>query len=379
MDMDLHEAQPDNNFTFIHYHHSCTPSLERQLSSVTGSLVAPSAGHQNANRFAALAAESSSDEDYEETSSGETGSDEDLQEVVTHAEVVDILPRKTAPEPATHRAKKKRTGPERSTKTHARSAIQQAMSSRTRKRTAAELNIDKENCSAGAIPTPRLVLTAPTGSGTGSGTSISKPECRKNFIFQFFRPVSTNLACSHGEPGDKHYECCHCVPGEKPKIVTITRRSNGSPTALISYLRSKWPTLFALYEDVRQRQPAKPTAHKIWIARGEISVTEDAVRTHLEGQGLQKKADELAALVEDENFDQSRFEELLAEWIVACDQPFQEVEHSELWRLFQYIHGRATLHIPSADTVKRRIVDLSTATFENVKGMIKASLSFAKL
>ena len=61
----------------------------------------------------------------------------------------------------------------------------------------------------------------------------------------------------------------------------------------------------------------------------------------------------------------------MAEWLVACDQPFGEVERPELRRLWQYIHGKNRLQVPSADTIKRRIIDLSNTTLEDTKSMIK--------
>lgn len=58
-------------------------------------------------------------------------------------------------------------------------------------------------------------------------------------------------------------------------------------------------------------------------------------------------------------WDQGKFERLLVEWLVACDQPFQEVERPELRRLLEYVHHRAPgLNIPSANTVQRRVDDM---------------------
>lgn len=74
-------------------------------------------------------------------------------------------------------------------------------------------------------------------------------------------------------------------------------------------------------------------------------------------------------------FDQDVFEKLLSEWIAACDHPFQEVERPEFQRVLQYVRGCIPLEFPSADTVKRRIIDLSNTNIEETKVMIQVSAS----
>ncbi|KAK0454238.1 uncharacterized protein EV420DRAFT_1645133 [Desarmillaria tabescens] len=59
------------------------------------------------------------------------------------------------------------------------------------------------------------------------------------------------------------------------------------------------------------------------------------------------------------DWDQKKFEWLLIEWIVACNQPFEEVEHPEFCRLLQYTHHPLpSLHIPSADTIQHKIMKM---------------------
>lgn len=70
-------------------------------------------------------------------------------------------------------------------------------------------------------------------------------------------------------------------------------------------------------------------------------------------------------------WDQSKFEQLLAEWQVACNQPFDEVEKPEFKALMEYTHRRSVpLHIPSATTMKRRIMILGQTTIEDMKTFI---------
>lgn len=62
------------------------------------------------------------------------------------------------------------------------------------------------------------------------------------------------------------------------------------------------------------------------------------------------------------NWDQAEFEKLLLEWMVACDQPFEEVERPEFRRLLEYTHLNSSLNIPSHTTVQRRIMKMGEDT-----------------
>ena len=67
-------------------------------------------------------------------------------------------------------------------------------------------------------------------------------------------------------------------------------------------------------------------------------------------------------------WDQATFEKLLVEWLIACDQPFQEVERPEFRCLLEYVHHRGeTLHIPSRRTVERRLRDLGKSLEDELK------------
>lgn len=74
-----------------------------------------------------------------------------------------------------------------------------------------------------------------------------------------------------------------------------------------------------------------------------------------------------------QDFNQEQFVRLLAEWQVACDQPFDEVEKPEFQALLQYVHGMNRLAFPSQQTMKRRVMDMSASTLEETKAMIKVA------
>jgi hypothetical protein len=74
-------------------------------------------------------------------------------------------------------------------------------------------------------------------------------------------------------------------------------------------------------------------------------------------------------------FDQQKFDQYLHEWVVAADQPFEATENFEFRRLLEYTHLRPGLHIPSASTVKRRVIKMGEDTIQGIKDMIAVCLA----
>ncbi|SRR5258707_65517 len=71
------------------------------------------------------------------------------------------------------------------------------------------------------------------------------------------------------------------------------------------------------------------------------------------------------------DWDQDRFEDLLAKWIIATDQPFYTVDDPKFHSLLTYTHPLPTLKIPHRDAVKRRIMKMGDNTIEATKHMFK--------
>ena len=66
------------------------------------------------------------------------------------------------------------------------------------------------------------------------------------------------------------------------------------------------------------------------------------------------------------------FKRYLAEWVVACDQPFEEVERPEFRRLLEYTHmGSKPLSIPHRTALKDRIVKMGKTTVEGIQKLVK--------
>lgn len=61
--------------------------------------------------------------------------------------------------------------------------------------------------------------------------------------------------------------------------------------------------------------------------------------------------------------------------MVASNQPFTEVENVFLHRLLQYLHSRRSLTIPSADTIKRRAMDMGKDVVLQLKEFIVVCIS----
>ena len=64
------------------------------------------------------------------------------------------------------------------------------------------------------------------------------------------------------------------------------------------------------------------------------------------------------------------------EWVVACDQPFEEVERHKFRRLLEYTHmGFKPLDIPHRGALKNRIMAMGKDTVEGIKNMVKVQMS----
>jgi len=67
-------------------------------------------------------------------------------------------------------------------------------------------------------------------------------------------------------------------------------------------------------------------------------------------------------------WDQEKFKELLAKWIVATDQPFHTIEEPEFHEMMGCTHHPSPeLKIPHWNAVKRRIMKMGEDTIEATK------------
>jgi hypothetical protein len=69
-------------------------------------------------------------------------------------------------------------------------------------------------------------------------------------------------------------------------------------------------------------------------------------------------------------WDQAKFEDLLAKWIVATDQPFYTVDEPEFHKLLAYTHHPSPeLKIPHHDAVRRQVMKTGEDSIEAMKEM----------
>jgi len=78
-----------------------------------------------------------------------------------------------------------------------------------------------------------------------------------------------------------------------------------------------------------------------------------------------------------EPWNQEKFEQLLVKWLVACDQPFTEVEQEEFIELLQYVHhSGGQLHIPKSDAIRQKVIKLGDQTIGEIHDMFTVSKIF---
>jgi len=75
-------------------------------------------------------------------------------------------------------------------------------------------------------------------------------------------------------------------------------------------------------------------------------------------------------------WDQETFEDLLAKWIVATDQPFYTVDEPEFRKLLAYTHHPSPeLKIPHRNAVRRRVMKMGGDCIEATKKLFEVCKS----
>ena len=69
-------------------------------------------------------------------------------------------------------------------------------------------------------------------------------------------------------------------------------------------------------------------------------------------------------------WDQAKFKHLLTEWIIACDQPFDEVEKEEFIKLMTYArHPASSVNLPSREGICHRVMKMGEDTIDGIREM----------
>ncbi|KAJ7762079.1 hypothetical protein B0H14DRAFT_2633974 [Mycena olivaceomarginata] len=209
---------------------------------------------------------------------------------------------------------------------------------------------------------PTKTVPAGTSRHTKDNSTVPKRQRKKQKTGPQTNPeIGVDLAgpSNSAEPdteeevnkGDNFYRCRHGSAKSKKKVLKITTAMRGSLNGLSQHLKSNAPHMYRLYEIMHSKERTTPiTSEEIDVAEGRttFAVREELVTwlDKLAGasgryqQSLREsfnRASEKSA----GPWNQAEFERLLVEWLIACDQPFQEVERPEFRRLMQYVYHRA--------------------------------------
>ncbi|KAK7007663.1 ribonuclease H-like domain-containing protein [Favolaschia claudopus] len=198
----------------------------------------------------------------------------------------------------------------------------------------------------------------------------SSKQTFKNPIYYFYELVGKNSEGFPGNPGDKHYKCRH----GNGRIITVTKKMRYNISGLTTHLRKDFPVMYRLYQALYTRRDEPITPQEIDLARGKIPVDSEAAKLYLGRietataniiQSLENQAKKARG-----DFSQEVFNTLLAQYIVACDQPFDTVEKPEFIRLMEYTHHGSTLNfsIPGRTAITSRIMKMGEDTVAGTPG-----------
>ncbi|KAJ6616751.1 hypothetical protein B0H10DRAFT_1375817 [Mycena sp. CBHHK59/15] len=221
--------------------------------------------------------------------------------------------------------------------------------------------------------------TSATPSAPAPAAKKFRRRGKRNPAYLFFEEVDKNSSGSPGQPGDKHYKCHH---GDH-HILTVTEGMRFSVNGLTGYLKTHAPPMYRLYEILFQRSKEDPdvtgrsnlpTEEEIEIAAGKRTFDDVAEQSYL--ANLRRLQPNTIGEAFDRQrtkntlpWDQERFERLLAEWIVSCDQPFDEVDKAEFRELLFCTHRSSDLHIPGRKAIRERIMAMEKGVKEKMKKM----------
>ncbi|KAJ7314174.1 hypothetical protein DFH08DRAFT_716955, partial [Mycena albidolilacea] len=127
------------------------------------------------------------------------------------------------------------------------------------------------------------------------------------------------------------------------------------------HLQSHFLAHYRLFK-VLSGRGGPPTEVELALARGSTPMTPETAAQYLErldaiSNSIKDMFKKQAAASEASETRHPRFEDLLAKWVAACDQPFSVVDGVEFRELLKYAHHPAPteLKIPSSRSIKNRI------------------------
>ncbi|KAF8219965.1 hypothetical protein L208DRAFT_785578 [Tricholoma matsutake] len=201
------------------------------------------------------------------------------------------------------------------------------------------------------------------------GTKGTGRKLKKSPIYHFYEIVTNGPDGTPGDDGDVHYRCLHGAH----KVCTIKRSMRSNLNVLVNNLRVRVKLMYQLYCMLKDREEP-PTPDEIAIASGKKQLDGHTEVEYL--KKLEKVSENIKKAFEDQQawaagpWDQEKFEQHLAEWIVACYQPFDEVEKPEFVAMMNFTHHTGSpLKIPQCNAIKQHVMKMGKETIEGVREM----------
>ncbi|KAJ8515669.1 hypothetical protein ONZ45_g6946 [Pleurotus djamor] len=291
-------------------------------------------------------------------------SDSEPDAEVSNSELADSLPAKTRPATKTAKAA-----------SHARQAASKRKQANPSIR---DPSVDKPPPKRPAVTVEEVddddddpVCNDANHAPSGAQSKAAASSGRRNPIYHFYEEVPVG-ADGRSNVGDKHFKCYH---GHR-KILTITKAMRYSLNGLTGHLKTHFPAMYRLYLVLKFRTTG-PTDSEIAIAHAETVLDAETAATYV--SSLEQASENIVAAFNRQAtqakgpWDQDKFEELLAKWIIACDQPFDEVDKPEFRQLLEYTHHPSPnpLHVPHRTAVRNRVMKMGEETVRNIKKMFK--------
>ncbi|KAI0280551.1 hypothetical protein BC826DRAFT_975242 [Russula brevipes] len=196
-----------------------------------------------------------------------------------------------------------------------------------------------------------------TLKATTNSRMTTTPLKKKLFSDPEYKVVPNASNGSPGDVRDVHYRCFHGTH----KVCTIKKSMRSNLNVLVNYLHIHVKPMYQLYCILKDRD-VPPTPDEIAIASGKKRLdgkteAEYFKKLKNESENIKKAFEEQQARANGA-WDQEKFEQVLTEWIVACDQPFNEVEKQEFVTMMNLI--------PKRDGIKRRVMKMGDEIIEGV-------------
>ncbi|EEB93730.1 hypothetical protein MPER_07576, partial [Moniliophthora perniciosa FA553] len=129
------------------------------------------------------------------------------------------------------------------------------------------------------------------------------------------------------------------------KIYFFYEKLEANPNGLIGHLSSKFPAMFKFYKYLQDRG-TELSEEELKIARGEKQLDPEAMAKFLGKLDADVntilKAFKRQTLKNENDFDYNVFKDLLCNYLIAQDHPFDTVECPHLAALLNYVHHQST-------------------------------------